>query len=286
MKPLLRSFFGNVRVFLATALAVWPGVAMFAAANAAGPSIDVMQGSDGNAYGTTRTGGTYGSGTFYRVTPAGATTVLYNFTGGSDGGAPNDALVAGSDGNFYGTTGMGGSNGGGTAFQVTASGALTTLFGLGGSGTSTVAGLVRGSDAHYHGTSNVGGGATIFALLSHPAYFDGQSALGSGVYYLAFANKSIFGYYEYLSDPNYIYHFDMGFEYVFDAADGHSGVYFYDFASNTFFYTSPTFSFPYLYDFTLKAFLYYYPDPTNPQRYNTNGVRYFYNFSTGQIISK
>ena len=96
----------------------------------------------------------------------------------------------------------------------------------------------------------------------------------------------MFGYYSFLSDPRYIYHFDLGYEYVFDAADGNDGVYLYDFASQTFFYTSPTFGFPYLYDFSLNSVLYYYPDPNNPGRYNTNGTRYFYNFATGQIITK
>ena len=118
------------------------------------------------------------------------------------------------------------------------------------------------------------------------SFFAGAVPLSSGVYYLSFSNGSIFGYYEYLSDPHFIYHFDLGFEYVFNALDGANGVYFYDFKSNDYFYTSPTFSFPYLYDFNLQAFLYYYPDPNNPQRYNTNGVRYFYNFSTGKVITK
>ena len=95
-----------------------------------------------------------------------------------------------------------------------------------------------------------------------------------------------FGYYSFLSDSAYIYHFDLGYEYVLDANDGNDGVYLYDFASSTFFYTSPTFPFPYLYDFTLNKVLYYYPDPNNPGHYNTNGVRYFYDFGTGQIITK
>ncbi len=117
-------------------------------------------------------------------------------------------------------------------------------------------------------------------------FFNGANNLGSSTYYLAFPGGNIFGYYAVLTDPHYIYHFDLGYEYAFDAADGKSGVYLYDFTSNDFFYTSPTFSFPYLYDFNLQAVLYYYPDPNNPQRYNTNGVRYFYNFSTGQIITQ
>ena len=62
------------------------------------------------------------------------------------------------------------------------------------------------------------------------------------------------------------------------------GVYFYDFQSSDFFYTSPKFPFPYLYNFHLQTVLYYYLDPTRVDRYNTDGVRYFYDFNTGQII--
>ncbi len=119
-----------------------------------------------------------------------------------------------------------------------------------------------------------------------PVFFTGQTALSNGVYYLAFPNGNYFGYYGFLADPGYLYHFDLGYEYVFDATDGKSGVYLYDFKSGTFFYTSPTFPFPYLYDFSLDTVLYYYPDPTQPGHYNTNGVRYFYDFATAKIISK
>ena len=120
----------------------------------------------------------------------------------------------------------------------------------------------------------------------HPPFFDGEAALANGVYYLSFPAGNPFGYYSYLSDPNYIYHFDLGYEFVFDAKDGNSGVYLYDFASNDFFYTSPGFPFPYLYDFGLNTVLYYYPDPDDAGRYNTNGVRYFYRFDTGKIFTK
>ena len=129
-------------------------------------------------------------------------------------------------------------------------------------------------------------GDRAFALEGTSSFFTGETALGSGAYYLSFATGNYFGYYSYLSDPRYLYHFDLGYEYVFDANDGKQGVYLYDFKSNSFFYTSPTFGFPYLYDFSLNAVLYYYPDPNNPGRYNTNGTRYFYNYATGQIITK
>jgi len=122
---------------------------------------------------------------------------------------------------------------------------------------------------------------------THPPLFNGEVSLSNGVYFLAFATTgNPFGYYSYLSDPRFIYHFDLGYEYWFDAGDGKNGIYFYDFKSGSFFYTSPNFPFPYLYDFSLNATLYYYPDPNNPGHYNTNGVRYFYNYATGQIITK
>ena len=70
----------------------------------------------------------------------------------------------------------------------------------------------------------------------------------------------------------------MGYEYWFDTANGTGGIYFYDFKSQSFFYTSPSFAFPYLYDFSLNAVLYYYQGTSNP--------RYFFNFDTGQIITK
>jgi hypothetical protein len=118
---------------------------------------------------------------------------------------------------------------------------------------------------------------------NHPSFFTGETALGGGWYYLQFANGTPFGYYSYLTDPNYIYHLDLGFEYLFDANDVNHAIYFYDFASSSFFYTSPTL-FPDLYDFSLNAWLYYLPDASNPGHYSQN-PRWFYNFATGQWIT-
>lgn len=116
------------------------------------------------------------------------------------------------------------------------------------------------------------------------AFFDGSASLPQGFYYLKFADGVPFGYYNFNNSP-YLYHIDLGFEYPTDAADGNGGIYLYDFKSSTFWYTSSSL-FPYLYDFKLNTFLYYYADPTNPDRYNTNGVRYFFNFATGRVITK
>src|SRR5215472_4836221 len=84
----------------------------------------VIQGSDGNFYGTTQQGGAYGGGTVFSLTPTGTLTVLYSFCAQvncPDGGQPSSGLIQGLDGNFYGTTQIGGtnSNPGGTVFKIT-----------------------------------------------------------------------------------------------------------------------------------------------------------------------
>ena len=99
------------------------------------PQGALVLGGDGNFYGTTAEGGLYGSGTVFQITPAGALTTIYNFSAvdnttgdNSDGANPVSALVLGSDGNFYGTTGFGGTNDAGTIFKVSSSGAFSTLY--------------------------------------------------------------------------------------------------------------------------------------------------------------
>jgi uncharacterized repeat protein (TIGR03803 family) len=96
------------------------------------PEFALVQGSDGNLYGTTMQGGNdgvnNGYGTIFKITPSGTLTTIYNFPGYTP---PSSALVEGADGNFYGTTAAGGSgkySPGGTFFTVTPGGALTTLY--------------------------------------------------------------------------------------------------------------------------------------------------------------
>ncbi len=165
------------------------------------------------------------------------------------------------------------------------------------SGTASLRDITIGNNGLYNCTKGydlvTGLGTPDFNVLyqklltvnTHAAFFTGEAALSNGVYYLSFPNGDYFGYYSYLSNPRYIYHFDLGYEYWFNANDGKDGVYLYDFASGTFFYTSPTFPFPYLYDFSLNAVLYYYPNTNSTGHYTTN-PRYFYNFGTGAIITK
>ncbi len=77
----------------------------------------LIQGTDGNFYGTAFAGGTDGDGTIFEITPAGDLTTLHNFDG-DDGSQPLGELVQGTDGSFYGTTINGGANGSGTIFSL------------------------------------------------------------------------------------------------------------------------------------------------------------------------
>jgi uncharacterized repeat protein (TIGR03803 family) len=85
-------------------------------ADGANPAAGLAQGSDGNFYGTTQSGGTANSGTIFKISTSGILTSLYSFSGGNDGGGPLGDLVQGGDGYFYGTTAAGGANSLGTVF--------------------------------------------------------------------------------------------------------------------------------------------------------------------------
>ena len=126
----------------------------------ASPNASLIQGSDGNFYGTTTRGGANGDGTVFRITPAGVETVLFSFSGSPDDANPLAALVQGSDGNFYGTTWDGGANSDGMVFRITPAGVETVLYSFGASltdGMNPQAALIQGSDGNFYGTTWDGG---------------------------------------------------------------------------------------------------------------------------------
>jgi uncharacterized repeat protein (TIGR03803 family) len=136
------------------------------------PAAGLVQGTDGNFYGTTETGGTssnctildwVGCGSVFKITPSGTLTNLYSFDW-TDGGVPLTTLLQASDGNFYGTTSNGGECGGeGTIFRITPSGALTTLVNCADAG---FGGLVQATDGNFYGTDFPGafGQGAIFKM--------------------------------------------------------------------------------------------------------------------------
>jgi|SRR5271165_916233 len=153
------------------------------------PEDALAVGNDGNYYGMARLGGANGYGAIVKVTPSGVITTLHSFDGLTDGAEPIGGLVLGRDGNFYGATYDGGTNGAGTIFKVTPSGTFAVLHTFAGNdGAGSVATLLLGNDGNFYGTTGaggVGGGGTAFRLTSWGVFtvlhsFDGADGTGPG----------------------------------------------------------------------------------------------------------
>jgi uncharacterized repeat protein (TIGR03803 family) len=121
----------------------------------------LVQATNGNLYGTTYYGGAKNSGEVFEITPGGTATTLHSFCskrGCTDGEYTYATPVQGTDGNFYGTTYLGGSNELGTVFKITPSGTAITLHTFGGSdGSQSLAGLVQATNGDFYGTTYMGG---------------------------------------------------------------------------------------------------------------------------------
>jgi uncharacterized repeat protein (TIGR03803 family) len=129
--------------------------------------------SDGTLYGTAQQGGAYEEGTVFKITTNGVLTTLASFGRDPDGYAayPSAGLVLAQDGNFYGTTAGGGTNGNlGTVFRVSPAGELTSIFSFNGTnGNDVESGLTLASDGTLWGTTRYGGGS-----------YDGTYGSGNG----------------------------------------------------------------------------------------------------------
>jgi uncharacterized repeat protein (TIGR03803 family) len=172
----------------------------------AGPPTDgsiptnLIQGFDGNFYGITGEGGSvaannYGYGVAFKITPAGAETVLHYFTGGvTDGAYPVGNIILTTDGTLYGATGEGGANAGGIFFKITSDGRETVLhsFAPTTTGASIPINLIQASIGNYYGLAAGGGvysptsGGTVFSITASGAetllhsFVPGSTTDGSG----------------------------------------------------------------------------------------------------------
>jgi uncharacterized repeat protein (TIGR03803 family) len=85
------------------------------------PQASLVQATDGNLYGTTYLGGVKNSGTIFKITLDGTLATLHSFCAQpncTDGSGPTGTLLEATNGNLYGTTQLGGTDGEGVVFSL------------------------------------------------------------------------------------------------------------------------------------------------------------------------
>jgi uncharacterized repeat protein (TIGR03803 family) len=133
----------------------------------------LVQGTDGNFYGTTYQGGAHNQGSVFKITPAGVYTLVYSFSYSSsylDADLPQAGLTLGTDGNFYGVGAAGGSKNAGAIFKITPAGSESILYNFcavtcnDGFGPATP--LVLHTDGKLYGNTNGNslGGSVFYRL--------------------------------------------------------------------------------------------------------------------------
>lgn len=127
------------------------------------PWGNVVEGPDGNFYGTTAAGGINQAGMVYRITPQGQFTKLHFFRPLVDGQQPLSGLTLGTDGKFYGTTWANGNVSGcaplcGTVYQITADGEFTNLHAFDGTdGSGLQMPVTQHTNGKFYGAASFGG---------------------------------------------------------------------------------------------------------------------------------
>jgi uncharacterized repeat protein (TIGR03803 family) len=136
------------------------------------PLSGLVQATNSNLYGTTTGVGCCAppnDGTFFKITPSGTLTTLYNFcsqTGCTDGLQPWAVLIQANNGDFYGTTSLGGltnancNYGCGTIFRIAPNGTLTTLHSFDDADGASPNALVQATNGTFYGTTQ----STVFSL--------------------------------------------------------------------------------------------------------------------------
>ena len=157
------------------------------------PRGGLIQGNDGAFYGMTNTGGPNNYGTIFRITASGAYTVLKSLLVNTEGGNPQENLILGNDGSFYGMTYSGGVNGMGTIFRFNPSGNVYTVlhsFSNAG-GRNPYGSLTKDKNGILYGLTNGGGtyglgtifkidpASKVFTVMRHLQGADGGYCRGS-----------------------------------------------------------------------------------------------------------
>jgi len=136
------------------------------------PFAGLIMDGKGNLYGDTFEGGAgydhcgFGCGALFKLDTSGKETVLYSFTGGSDGAYLYAGVIRDAKGNLYGATGeaacFGSYHSCGTVFKLNNRGKLTVLYSFtgGSDGRSSVGGVIRDAKGNLYGTTNAGGDLT------------------------------------------------------------------------------------------------------------------------------
>src|SRR5205823_5301731 len=112
----------------------------FTGGDGANPYAGLISDASGALYGAASDGGAYNAGTVFKLTPPATPdgtwteSVLYSFTGGSDGGFPVAGLMSDASGTLYNTANGGGADNDGTVFKLTVP---TTFYGVPGRASCT-----------------------------------------------------------------------------------------------------------------------------------------------------
>ena len=152
--------------------------------------LALVQGKDGNLYGSSYSGGTGSHGVIFKISTKGKLTVIHSFVG-TDGSAPVAAMIQATDGLFYGTTFQGGTSNNGVVFKMAAGGKYTLFhnFAEPTDGSYSYTAMVQATDGNFYGTTNKYLQLTdaIYKLTSKGVFsivhqFDGTgSTLGTGL---------------------------------------------------------------------------------------------------------
>jgi uncharacterized repeat protein (TIGR03803 family) len=156
--------YGNGTIFRVTSNGTFIALYSFNGTEGNGPRTGLTQANDGALYGTTYAGGTYGKGTLFRSGIDGTLTTVYAFGNGTDAANPSGHLIQAKDGELYGTTEAGGSEGSGTIYRMTLAGSETILQSFDGSVGAPVGGVVQSGDGTFFGTLSSAVEGQVFRL--------------------------------------------------------------------------------------------------------------------------